>query len=192
MLTMNKVDLLDCAAGHHDPSDDECTCRVCGYSEPEVGIPAAPTVIWLVEGEHFSMPGLHRSAHATEAGAKIEAMRLVNDLRTWLHDEEDDDGNKIDLSPITDPDKWEQAMEEARSVQAKKWLCDPDDLDDDDGYVIIVRLEVEGAQPDPVRDAAPDMLAALIDLLKPGSVNGAIIEAGRDLLARLGHDVRPA
>ncbi|WPE19916.1 hypothetical protein [Shinella zoogloeoides] len=38
--------------------------------------------------------------------------------------------------------------------------------------------------------ASHEMLAMLIDLLKPGNVNGGIIEAGRDLLARLGHDVR--
>lgn len=38
--------------------------------------------------------------------------------------------------------------------------------------------------------AAPEMLQMLVDLLKPGSVNGGLIEAGRDLLERLGHDVR--
>lgn len=38
--------------------------------------------------------------------------------------------------------------------------------------------------------AAPEMLALLVDILKPGSVNGGVIEQGRDLLARLGHDVR--
>ena len=49
---------------------------------------------------------------------------------------------------------------------------------------------IEYAPVDPLREAAPDMLAVLVDLLKPGSVNGGVIESGRDLLARLGHDVR--
>ena len=34
------------------------------------------------------------------------------------------------------------------------------------------------------------MLAMLVALLKPGSVNGGVIEDGRDLLAKLGHGVR--
>lgn len=54
-------------------------------------------------------------------------------------------------------------------------------------------VEVKPA-PTPAPDApqTPDseMLAMLVDLLKPGRVNGGVIEAGRDLLARLGHDVR--
>ena len=45
-------------------------------------------------------------------------------------------------------------------------------------------------QADPLRDAAPDMLAVLRDLLTPGRTSAGSIEAGRDLLARLGHDVR--
>lgn len=44
---------------------------------------------------------------------------------------------------------------------------------------------------DPMRDAAPDMLDMLADLLKPGSVNASVIEDARDLIARLGRDVRP-
>lgn len=43
---------------------------------------------------------------------------------------------------------------------------------------------------DPVRAAAGDMLDLLVNLLSPGSVNASLIEEGRDLLARLGHDVR--
>ena len=43
------------------------------------------------------------------------------------------------------------------------------------------------APADPVK---AEMLAVLIDLLTPGRTNGHVIETGRDLLARLGHDVR--
>lgn len=38
--------------------------------------------------------------------------------------------------------------------------------------------------------AAPQMLQMLVDLLKPGATSGATIEAGRDMLANLGRDVR--
>ncbi|NEI71006.1 hypothetical protein GR212_15615 [Rhizobium lusitanum] len=41
-----------------------------------------------------------------------------------------------------------------------------------------------------IMTAAPEMLQVLIDLLKPGNVNAGVIEVGRDLLARLDHDVR--
>lgn len=43
---------------------------------------------------------------------------------------------------------------------------------------------------DPIQAAAGDMLQLLVDLLSPGSVNAGLLEEGRDLLARLGHDVR--
>lgn len=33
MPTMNRVDMLNCAAGHHDFSDDASECHVCGYEE---------------------------------------------------------------------------------------------------------------------------------------------------------------
>lgn len=39
-------------------------------------------------------------------------------------------------------------------------------------------------------NAHPKLVATLVDLLKPGAVNGAVIERGRDLLAELGHNVR--
>lgn len=48
MATMNKVDLLDCAAGHHH-FDDAGECSVCGYQgEPDTGdclIAAAPDML---------------------------------------------------------------------------------------------------------------------------------------------------
>lgn len=43
---------------------------------------------------------------------------------------------------------------------------------------------------DPVHLAAGEMLELLKDILRPGSTNAAVLEAGRDMLARIGHDVR--
>lgn len=47
MPTMNKVDLLDCAAGHHDFSDDAAACHVCGHTEDAAGMPH-PAGLWTV------------------------------------------------------------------------------------------------------------------------------------------------
>lgn len=33
MPTMNKVDLLDCAAGHHNYADGAAECSVCGHRD---------------------------------------------------------------------------------------------------------------------------------------------------------------
>ena len=41
-----------------------------------------------------------------------------------------------------------------------------------------------------VHAAADELLKLAIDLLTPGSINASVIEDGRDLLARLGYDVR--
>jgi hypothetical protein len=42
----------------------------------------------------------------------------------------------------------------------------------------------------PVHLAAGEMLELLKDILRPGSTNAAVLEAGREMLSRLGHDVR--
>lgn len=47
-------------------------------------------------------------------------------------------------------------------------------------------------QKDRIRDAAEEMLSLLEKLLAPGSASGSLIEQGRDLLAKLGRDVRGA
>ena len=41
MPTMNRVDMLNCAAGHHDFSDDASECHVCGHGEA-ASAPADP------------------------------------------------------------------------------------------------------------------------------------------------------
>lgn len=38
--TFNRVDMLNCAAGHHDFSDDASECRVCGLSDLDASMPA--------------------------------------------------------------------------------------------------------------------------------------------------------
>lgn len=44
MPTMNRVDMLNCAAGHHDFSDDASECHVCGFAEAEASAPPGPEI----------------------------------------------------------------------------------------------------------------------------------------------------
>lgn len=39
MPTYNRVDMLNCAAGHHDFSDDSDECHVCGHKDIEASAP---------------------------------------------------------------------------------------------------------------------------------------------------------
>jgi hypothetical protein len=50
--------------------------------------------------------------------------------------------------------------------------------------------EKDAAEIVQLKTSVENMLNLLVNLLKPGSVNGAVIEEGRDLLASLGRDVR--
>lgn len=74
MPTMNKVDLLDCAAGHHNFSDDSSECHVCGHSEEP---PPQPATIWLISAEHWYVPGFIQKAFTSRALADEEAADLV-------------------------------------------------------------------------------------------------------------------
>lgn len=46
MPTMNRVDMLNCAAGHHDFSDDASECNVCGLPDLDASMPAPPDDGW--------------------------------------------------------------------------------------------------------------------------------------------------
>ncbi len=39
MPTFNKIDMLNCAAGHHDFSDDSDQCHVCGHTQAAASAP---------------------------------------------------------------------------------------------------------------------------------------------------------
>lgn len=48
MPTMNRVDMLNCAAGHHDFSDDASECHVCGLPDLDASTPAPTADAWTV------------------------------------------------------------------------------------------------------------------------------------------------
>lgn len=99
-----------------------------------------------------------------------------------------------------DAETDDEAEEIVRDRYAHEGFHFSDDIEmDDDDFmssaVTFYGLGIEQKlmpEKDPVRDAAPVVLETLVNLLKPGSVSGAVIEQARDLLASLGHDVRGA
>lgn len=110
-------------------------------------------IVHVLQAEHFSVPGIVTKVFGTDAAAQIEAMALVNCMLN-------DSGR-------------------AQSANASNWHSKLEELQEEHGaahcYVDIAPHTVEGAEAlntrDPMRDAAPDMLAALQWI-------GALIEGG--------------
>jgi len=129
--------------------------------------------IWIVaraneNGEGPKLPVPYPTEEAANAHVE-EAMR-----EEWeLYGAEDDDtGERLPY-----PDDWRAAQE----TILKSFT---------DGSWTPFEITAHDVDFGPVVEAAGDMLAVLINLLKPGSVCGSVIEDGRDLLARIGHGVR--
>jgi hypothetical protein len=76
------------------------------------------------------------SAHANRESANREAASLVNMLR-----------EAIDLPQSATAEDWEPQLEDARKHRAVQIECDVDELDDSDGDVWIMELELEGVAP---------------------------------------------
>lgn len=68
--TLNRVDMLDCAAGHHDFSDDASECHVCGRTQAEASAPASNRDPWERRG----------TAIFTEGNGKPGGAQLVIEL----------------------------------------------------------------------------------------------------------------
>lgn len=54
-------------------------CKIHGFEIVEVP-PAGPEIVWIVEGEHWEVPGIRQSVHRTEAGANAKAAEILNAL----------------------------------------------------------------------------------------------------------------
>lgn len=119
---------------------------------------------YLLQAEHFSNPGRILTAHATRESAEDEAVELVNIM---LHD--DGHGHRCGRANWSDKIAYLQDKHGAQ-------YC----------YVEIDEKEIVNrigdAPADPLRDAAPAMLAALIDAVamlehyasgKPGNWDGS-------------------
>ncbi|UGY15212.1 hypothetical protein HAP48_0042925 [Bradyrhizobium septentrionale] len=88
--------------------------------------------IFIVQSEHFHVPGNPISLHATMEGAAREAADLVNDMLEWIDQPED-----------AKPETWEADLLRARTLRAEQMDCDLDELGEDDGDVWITEKEVE-------------------------------------------------
>jgi len=81
MPTFNKIDMLNCAGGHHDFSDDSDECHVCGHAQAPLPDPRAEWRMKL-DGMHLTLSGDGQSERTrlvcsprtlAEAGAAKEA-----------------------------------------------------------------------------------------------------------------------
>lgn len=94
--------------------------------------------VHVVTGEHFAVPGRPMQVFSSLGAAKGYALGLANMLR-----------QHVDLPIETDPDKWEQAVTEARRKHAEnlgydQMRIEDDDLDvEDDGWVQIDTLVLD-------------------------------------------------
>lgn len=106
MATMNKVDLLDCAAGHHNFQDDGEECSVCGHQACDAALRVitvyAVTTCIPDRGEAPCMPDVF--ATEAEAVAFLEKM-LANEWGS--HGREDEEtGERLPY-----PGNWQEAQE---------------------------------------------------------------------------------
>lgn len=95
MPTMNRVDMMNCAAGHHDFSDDASECHVCGFAEAEASAPAAnlPAFVYILTIDHRH--GTNTSAHRTNEGATA-------DLAAFCRQYAEDDAFILNADKMTD------------------------------------------------------------------------------------------
>lgn len=120
----------------------------------DVAGPGLEEFAWTIEGEHFCVPGNRYSVHRTEAGAKLKAAGLVNEL---IKDAKDYGSPLTFVQEMTEaatPENWEAVLEElqrrrcADSAGAGGWEEGHDDMEDFDGDapdcgVYIMKIPVE-------------------------------------------------
>jgi hypothetical protein len=101
-----------------------------GISLPKPLKPSAK--VFIVQADHFHIPGRPTTAHATKASADIAAAGHVDCLLQW-----------IELPEDAKPETWEADLLRARKARAGQMEVDLDDLGDDDGDVWITELDIE-------------------------------------------------
>lgn len=97
--------------------------------------------VFILSAEHFSVPGLILQAHATRESAVAEAIELTETMVG--------DTPYVEWEAVTDS-TWETIVGKLQDAHGAAHC-----------YVEIAEADLLGASADPVRDAAPDMLAAL-------------------------------
>jgi hypothetical protein len=94
--------------------------------------------MFLVQGDHFHIPGRQMSLHASEASASIDAAAMVNHLLEWVKQPQD-----------AKPETWEADLVRALNARALELECDIEDIGSDGADVWITELLVRG-MGDPV------------------------------------------
>lgn len=109
MPTFNKVDMMNCAAGHHDFSDDASECHVCGFADAEASWPATAPETLAVLKEAQRMVGayalaLERGSNATDASHVLYVERQIAEViaRTDANAPQDDGWTAAELQRIRD------------------------------------------------------------------------------------------
>lgn len=88
--------------------------------------------IYLVQGEHWSIPGRRERAYATKKDAKASALEMVNDLLKDACEENRVYKRRANLSPATD---YEDGL-----TRLQAWLNSTSLYDEDDADVWITEL----------------------------------------------------
>lgn len=154
-------------------------------------VQAPPTVIYLVQGEHWAVPGSPMTASATRAAADAKAAELVN---VMLAD--------CQLAADATATNWQEKLLAIRQVRAEEAGIDYDEclssdrseaiaefMGDDDCDVWIDEIPVDGAAPPPADTyTAEDMdgvVAEVQDKIERRLLTPMrdALKAGRDALA---------
>lgn len=101
MPTMNRIDMLNCAAGHHDFSDDASECHVCGLPDLDASMPAPTDPV--------------RDAAPNMLAALKALLQIVEDARA----DEDFNATTCDAGGVIFGDVATEAIEASRAAIAK-------------------------------------------------------------------------
>lgn len=128
--------------------------------------------VFILSAEHFSVPGLILQAHATRESAVAEAIELTETMVG--------DSPYLEWEAVTDS-TWESIVERLQDAHGAAHC-----------YVEIAETDLRGLPADPVRDAAPDMLAALKECLPLFDMVTALDDHGSNALGQAENLIRAA
>lgn len=181
MPTYNKVDMLNCAAGHHDFSDDSDECRVCGHVDAVASVPlvaperpiaakcafldlstahlSADARAWLMAGSTLNHASLY---HGTGTGAAMSTLGAT--LNGWFMRAPEDTPER---SIYGMPADLQALCDYARAHGCNYILFDAD-ADIIPGLPILDGAEAE-------MPAEPDSIAAIIAKATANLANGEAV-----------------
>ena len=108
--------------------------------------------VWVVQGEHWDVPGRPVLVCATQERAQKEALELINIMR-----------KDVGLPPAKNPAKHEEALQQARRRKAKELGISIADLDEDEanGHVWITEQELLSDPDTAVKKVEDELLPGI-------------------------------